>query len=421
MKHRLTILLTIIATTLQAQQRFEATVVDARTHEALPFASVYADKESSTITNVLGTFAINCSPSDTLRISYVGYKTVNIAANRLGSVVMLKPQELLLSEVLVVPIGPMIDKICKETLRLQRKHAKKKAQFFYRQTAYSDSTCYEFAEAFLSGGSAVALHHLKLLTGRYAGLQANSRCAYSYFGNFFTFSQLEVAATYSKPTPMDDVVPLFRHYDKFYDVSYEVAAEEGNRIFVIHFDPKPEAVSRYAILGATLYVDEKTLHLRRIVGRGYNFRVMTKFTYLKDNGAITLPVTVRRTYKTEFSYVIDLSSGNGFPEVQSAFVEAVYKAEGKTVTTRSLLFNLGSEEKVKRTALDDVYYFKVDKTKTPRKKGKDMAFNGVLHNTIEQQGYDPLFWRENEIVRRTPIEQEVMELFEQQNLFGVFQ
>lgn len=49
MKHWLTILLTILTTALPAQQRFEATVVDAQTREALPFASVYVSPKVSTI------------------------------------------------------------------------------------------------------------------------------------------------------------------------------------------------------------------------------------------------------------------------------------------------------------------------------------------------------------------------------------
>ena len=37
---------------------------------------------------------------------------------------------------------------------------------------------------------------------------------------------------------------------------------------------------------------------------------------------------------------------------------------------------------------------------------------------IEEQGYDPTFWQQNEVVLRTPVEQKVAELFEQQQLFG---
>ena len=53
-------------------------------------------------------------------------------------------------------------------------------------------------------------------------------------------------------------------------------------------------------------------------------------------------------------------------------------------------------------------------------KGEKMGFYGDLHGGIETQGYDPQFWRNNEMVVKTPIEQEVMEMFETHKLFGVF-
>ena len=403
-----------------AGAQYVATVVDVNTHMVLPFASVYVSKDMSTITNLEGTFAINCAPDDVLRISYVGYKTALIKAEQLGNTVTLEPQETILSEVLVIPIQPLIDKICKETLRMSRKYKTKKNEFFYRQTAFSDSTCYEFAEAFLSGGSAVSLHNLELLSGRYAGLQPDSANAYSFFGNFYTFSALEVAANYETPKPIDDVVPLFRNFDKFYDVTYEVTSEDGNRIFVLHFEPKPEIRDKYAILAATLYVDEKTYHLRRIVGKGINFRVVTKF--VKEFAFVGVPLarTERSTHNTEFSYVIDLSDERGFPEVQSAFVEAVYKLYDKTVTTRSLLYNLSTEEekkKNKRSFFSRIADFFSEQY--TQHKGEELKFGSVLHQTIDMQGYDPEFWNKNEIVLRTPIEEEVMRLFESQNLFGV--
>ena len=54
------------------------------------------------------------------------------------------------------------DKEQYETVRQQKKYRRKTADFFYRQTAFVDSTCYEYVEAFLSGHSAVALSELKL-------------------------------------------------------------------------------------------------------------------------------------------------------------------------------------------------------------------------------------------------------------------
>ena len=50
----------------------------------------------------------------------------------------------------------------------------------------------------------------------------------------------------------------------------------------------------------------------------------------------------------------------------------------------------------------------------------DLHFNGNLINSINKQGVDKEFWKKNEIVKRTPIEQKAVEIFEHDNLFGVF-
>lgn len=411
-------------------QRFTATVVDAGSRETLPFASVYVNGRTATITNLEGAFSIECDSADVLRISYVGYKTAYVRADRMGHVVALSANETLLQEVVVVPIAPMINKITKETLRQLRNYSHKKSEFYYRQTAFSDSTCYEFAESFLTGCPAVTLSKLRLLTGRYAGLQPDSLNFYNYFGNFYTFSQVEVAANYVNPRTIDDVVPLFRNYDKYYDVYYHVIAEDDGRVFVIRFEPKPESLEKnYSMLAATLYVDEKTLHLRRIVGEGRNYWIVTR---QKTEGFAPIlgkyEKYVKNRILTSTHFDVHLNDTRGFSEVRSVYVEDVHQEYGvdslmppKTVTTRSLLFNLGTEKEArKRNIFQRIGDFLKEQTQV-RQKGESLNFNNKLHEKIESQGYDPEFWNKNEIVRRTPIEQEVLELFQQKNLFGLME
>ena len=387
-------------------QRFEATVYDAVTHEPLPFASIYLSPEISTITNLDGAFVIDCEPDDILRVSYVGYNNLSVKASQMQGAVVLKPHEHLLPGVVVLPVAPLINKICKETLKQMRKHKSKTSEFFYRQTAFADSTCYEFLEAFLDGGSGVALHDLQLMTGRYAGIVPDSAHFYSYFGNFFTFSELEVAATYEWPSKDVDCVPLFRNFEKFYNCSYRVIDEDGNRVFVIDFFPQPHSTSTYSTLGATLFVDEKTLHLRRIVGQGYNYWVVTRVPKLrgfKVNDRFLLPTT--------FLFDINLTEERGFPEVQSAFVQSFHVFKEQKITTRSTLFNLSMNEKVKKTNFFQRLF---------KKRKAKMKFDGKIQDVIEKQGYDSVFWNKNEIVRRTMVEQKVVDMFEHNKLFGVF-
>ena len=52
-------------------------------------------------------------------------------------------------------------------------------------------------------------------------------------------------------------------------------------------------------------------------------------------------------------------------------------------------------------------------------KGK-LDFFDDLTMKIRDKGFDRKFWDDNEVVKRTPMENEALELFEGDNNFGVF-
>lgn len=384
-------------------QQFEATVVDARTREPLPFASIFIDRQNSTITNSTGRFSIQTDSSSVLKISYVGYKPLSIRADQLRETVALQTMDMGLQEVTVVPISNMIRKATKETLRQLQKNKKQKANFFYRQIAFADSTCYEFAEAFLSGRSAAWLRDLELVTGRYVGILPDSLHHYSFYTNFYTFSQIEVA-TKEKVIPYHEtIIPLSRSYAQYYDVDYEVIRDDSTCLYAIHFVPKPKI--KRNILDVTLYIDEQTLHLRKMEGVGRNTGLVHR-EWNKEKQRV-----VEKLIPTEFGFVVNMTDERDFMEVQSAYIIERHDLGDKQIDTRSILFNIGD----RRTVFAD------NKEMSKKmSKGKRMEFYGNLHKKIKTQGYDSLFWRNNEIVLRTPVEQQVMELFERKNLFGVF-
>ena len=49
-----------------------------------------------------------------------------------------------------------------------------------------------------------------------------------------------------------------------------------------------------------------------------------------------------------------------------------------------------------------------------------MKFEDNIIDVIKNQDYDPMFWNKNEIVKRTPLEEEAIGLFDRDNLFGIF-
>ena len=381
---------------------FEGTIVDAQTNEPLPFATIYINKERSTIANADGDFVFKADSSDVVRFTYVGYQTKHVPCSQLSIVVQLEPIEQTLKEVVVLPypLKKFIKAVTKETLRQLQKFKKKKSTFFYRQTAFSDTTCYELVEAFLTGKPAVSLRDLQLTTGRYAGLRPDSVHKYSFYYNFFTFSQVDFASRNTWPEWRDDIVPLFRNYSIYYDVDYEILGDAPDRLIALRFVPKPEV--KRAILEATIYVDEQTLRVRKLEGCGRHIAVLHT---MKSLGADSVVHNVKNVFRTNFNYVVHMSEERGFEEVQSVYVVERHQLGGLPVTTNSILFNLGEQGPQPQYESDSY---------------AELKFNDNLHRRIEQQEYDSVFWRENEIVRRTPVEHHVIQLFEDKKLFGVW-
>ena len=67
---KLILLLFIMAVSANAQRlHIDARIIDAKTGERLPFASVYISGQNSTISNAEGEFVIDADSADVLRIS----------------------------------------------------------------------------------------------------------------------------------------------------------------------------------------------------------------------------------------------------------------------------------------------------------------------------------------------------------------
>lgn len=88
-----------------------------------------------------------------------------------------------------------------------------------------------------------------------------------------------------------------------------------------------------------------------------------------------------------------------------AFISSAYEHAGRRYETTGMMFNVADRFVKGKTTMDFD-----DNLMSEIEKGK---MNKDKH-------YDPKFWKNLEIVKRTPVENEVVELFERDNLFGVF-
>ena len=381
MRYWLTLLLLIACTTTHAQENIIARIVDAQTGSPLSFASVYVNSSNCTISNVEGEFVIDVAPSDTLRFTYVGYKTLYLEAKEVGKTVRMQADDMSLDEVTVLGTDLIMQNVLKKLKAEYKKQKKVQSNFFYRQLTFFNDKCNSFLESFFAGQSAIQLRELSLVTGRYVSL-ASSMTANPL--NFFTYAQQPIFSTHKNISQNEQEVPLFSRYAKTFRITSEAVSDGERTVYRLDFEPRD--TTHWSVRGS-FYVDASNFELLKYEGVGLNDMVKHSVRGLD----LILPL--------KYSFVINYEHEKEFTEVSSVYFKTHIKYLNLSYDTTGIVYNVGER------------YF----------KGHDkMSFNDDLLKSIKKQGLDRDFWQKNEIVKRTPLEEEALELFEHDNLFGVF-
>lgn len=395
-----------------------ARVVDKKTGEPLSFASVYISEGKSTISNALGEFSLAADSADVLRISYVGYYTVRLQATEISGKIELESDGKMLGEVVVNSPEFVIKKTLRRCKKEMKEYKKHQANLFYRQIGYTDRQCTTFLESFIRGNTVGSLEKLELLTGRYVAL-ANSATVNP--ANFYTFAQIPM---YQNPVAdgwIEQIAPLSPDYKKFFFTEMEAIRMDNRKIYVVYFMPRSQ--KRWTI-NSRLYIDGETFQVLKYEGETLNNLVRHKEKKINE------------ILFAEHTFVVNFMTDNGFSEVQSVNYVTRYKIHEQLYEITGTMFNVGDRykelsKKTKKKKEDDLLEVVMEKnpdgsisfstrsSSTPTGPS-DLKFNGNLMNSITQLGVDKEFWKKNEIVRRTPIEQKAVEIFEHDNLFGVF-
>ena len=359
----------------------DARVIDAKTGERLPFASVYISGQNSTISNAEGEFVIDADSADVLRISYVGYKTVRLRAVDIGQEVLLSSEGEMLGEVVVLGTDLVIQNTLKRMKEENKQYRKTRANYFYRQVGYTDRQCHSFLESFFTARSASQVNEMSLVTGRYLSVASMRTISPA---NFFTFAQVPVFSNQKNIPSTEQLVPLHRGYARNYLTEMSLVGNDERRVYVISFVPRDS--NAWAIEGR-LYVDAETFQLLKYEGRSTKEWV----SHMMGNRAVVRPI--------DYSFVVNYQLDNGFAEVSSVHFRTSYTADGHKFETTGVMFNVADRYFTSRGTL---------------------RFNDNLMDLIGRKGLDCGFWEQNEIVKRTPVEEEAVEIFEYDNLFGVF-
>ncbi|MBQ7472228.1 MAG: carboxypeptidase-like regulatory domain-containing protein [Prevotella sp.] len=394
-------------------RKIEATIVNAKTSEPLGFATVYVNPYVSTIANEEGGFSLSANIADTLHISYVGFKPMKIAVAQTGTVIRMQPGGRVLDEVVVYSPDAIIARTLARLRKEYRRYYNHRASFFFRQLQLADHRSSSLQEAFLSARSAFAVKKMSLITGRYLAHHEKHNNPM----NAYRLVQTEV---YTNKKEHAAMTPLSKWYRAYYNCTSTAITDGEREFYVLHFtplDPKEVAVE------ADVYIDAQTFCVERYTGHFNNWLVRytqreeipippkgkeweQETTEQKGGDKNDLLTDIfferRRLMRVPMMYSFDIfyQHDHKFHEVKTANCHTSFSIEGKPHEVRGTLINVGNYQ---------------------RTDNKVLNTQGNLRQEIRMQGYDRQFWKNNEVIKRTPLEEEALDLFERENLEGEYE
>lgn len=380
MKNIITILMFCFSGLMYAQERLDsisAVILDASTGEPIQYASVYISPSCGTISNDDGEFCLQCLPSETIRITCIGYQRVTYQASELPAIVRMQPTSYTLKEITVTRGDDIIYKLVHKMQREAKKNRKAEAQYFFRMATQYPGTD-ELAEAFMTAKSCVQIRDITFHSGSRGQLRDNMLEGPSLTGlgrtNLHIFLRLSPVLVNFDVwdftfVPADIV---FLRMKNLYDIScVQFTEEDGTEISKIHFTANPSIISR-PILDGTLYIDHKHSRLLCFDGQMHGLEIVL-YDQAREQNYFT---------SIDYSMHVDYRHDHGFTEI--ANMSGIITKDSMKI--RQLLYNLGDKK---------------------LKFSKSVRVGENMMRAIDQVGFDSTLWVVNNIVKRTQDEERV--------------
>ncbi len=366
-------------------------IIDAETSLPIPYVNIYSVSTSrGTITNEVGEFEWNASASDSVVITHLSYEPQKLLLSQISQVIKLKPHAALLSEVIVSDFGRSL---MTKTFQMALKNmdAKNFGKAFYRQITRNNGVPTEVQEIFYtieSNNSGVLRNSIN--EARYAFKQKKDSAIHVHMSNAAAF--MLSAGTFStvlvEKKPL--LVPLMPDADSFYTFSLvEKYDLDGERLVKISFEPN-EDVKKPAAYGEVI-INESSLAIR-------NLSISVKHHLGMDTikGAKGKWPTFNNQHQLTFDF---LRNGQlNYIKYNCGF-EFDTKVKQHKVEVEAFLFVYEQLNKTK------------DKLHETELKSNDIAL-------IRKKKYNAKFWKDNPIVKRTPLQEDITNQFEKDGNFG---
>jgi TonB-dependent SusC/RagA subfamily outer membrane receptor len=379
----------------QKKYKIQGRVIDKETGEGVPFCNiVIGNTYTGTSSNELGGFVIYLeSLPSTLVFTHINYQGQVVTVSKTADIVVeLSPLTHTLKEVTLQTKGndgyavALANKAFQKISKLS--YSQKYGRALYRQKAKNGKNYSEFLEIIFDiRYNTAGIEDWEIIEGRYA-LKKNSI-------NNKNFTLLSRLVKSFQPDTNDLIFPLRTNLENFYKVRVlDVMSKTNNKIAVLQFTPR--RLDDVPIFKGKVYINTRTYDVLKVTGTIVRDDIKLIRLTKKHSSKKNYTLSYEMVFKKDpiLNLVID------YIKVDQEFD---YYEEKRFQTHLSSTSNLSFFQ----------YY-----TPTKRiKLGNRFKRNSSDWERLNKIGYDEEFWEANPIVKRTPIEKEVIDAFEKDNIF----
>ena len=376
-------------------------IIDAESKEPIPFANIaLKDVYKGTASNALGDFSFKVdSLPIVLVVTHLSYEPLEVEVNDSTILtIALIPGKLLMNELVIKGRGNSkysYDLIKNAYYNISGQSGKSRyGKAFYRQISKNGDEYSELYEIFYDTRYSMnGVEDWAVQEGRYA-LKLSTADSFIYNKNFTLMVRL---LNIVQPKTEDLIMPVSERVEEQYDLNLEQILYVNNReVAQIRFT-KQDYVSIPAMEGI-ISIDVKSYDVLKLQGQIVNDDL--NFITLKgDKGSW-------KNYKVSFEI--------GFKPLDDDMLALDYMLLGQNFDY--YYDGVFANQVETRSFLSYYEYYKPPKRK--KLGGRLLRFNKRDSDLLDNIGYNQSFWDDNIIVKRTPVEAEVIASFEEERAFG---
>jgi hypothetical protein len=372
-----------------SQKTTSGRLVDSETKQSISFANISIKNTNlGTLSNFEGNFVLPITnfPA-TILFSHISYEAqeMTIDGNEQNLEVKLKPAIIILNPVTITDgyAQELITKTYHKAMENQKKYCF--GEFFYRQITKTNSEPFEIQEIIYEGKCNNSTIIGTLATqGRYAVKKSQP----VEFKNFSTFTKRFGAFPNDTSKHIGNILsPIAQEY---YNLRVtKIIQGENQEIAEVEF------ANKKGIVSGKLYIDTKNYLLLKYISRIENHESFKPKLDNSKYNALNYNIIFEVSFKPYQTNII-------LESIKVNYTFDLYKKEKleykMDITSYAFFYNTTEHDK-------GIEYL------SPKIIEKDQK-------TIKKLPYNKEFWQNNPIIKRTPLEEDIIKFFEEAKAFG---